>query len=156
MAVNVYAPLAMAEAFQDSVAASTQKKIVSMTSRSGIISQPGYRGPAFYRASKIGLNMVTRVMADDLREKGIVVAAISPPPTDTDMLRALIGADGASRQAKPADVIARLITVIEGLTLTNSAISPIFTPPSPTSVETPPAFLARSNTAGRSVTARYT
>jgi NAD(P)-dependent dehydrogenase (short-subunit alcohol dehydrogenase family) len=41
MAVNVYAPLAMAEAFQDSVAASTQKKIVSMTSRSGVISLPG-------------------------------------------------------------------------------------------------------------------
>jgi hypothetical protein len=33
MAVNVYAPLAMAEAFQASVAASAQKKIVSMASR---------------------------------------------------------------------------------------------------------------------------
>lgn len=121
MAVNVYAPLAMAEAFQDSVAASRQKKIVSMTSRSGIISQPGWRGPYFYRASKVGLNMVTRVLADDLREKGIVVATISPPPTETDMLRALIGREGASRQAKPADVIAGLITVIDGLTLTNSS-----------------------------------
>ena len=121
MAVNVYAPLAMAEAFQESVAASTQKKIVSMTSRSGIISQPGYRGPSFYRASKIALNMVSRVMADDLREKGIVVATISPPPTETDMLRALIGPEGASRQAKPADVIAGLIKVIDGLTLTSGA-----------------------------------
>jgi NAD(P)-dependent dehydrogenase (short-subunit alcohol dehydrogenase family) len=121
MAVNVYAPLAMAEAFLDSVAASTQKKIVSMTSRSGIISQPGYRGPYFYRASKIGLNMVSRVLADDLREKGIVVATISPPPTETDMLRALIGPEGASRQAKPADVIAGLIKVIDGLTITNGA-----------------------------------
>ena len=121
MAVNVYAPLAMAEAFQDSVAASAQKKIVSMTSRSGVISLPGYRGPYFYRASKIGLNMVTRVLADDLRGRGIVVATISPPPTETDMLRALIGPDGASRQAKPAEVIAQLMKVIDGLTLTNSA-----------------------------------
>ena len=70
MAVTVYAPLAMAEAFRDSVAASTQKKIVSMTSRSGIISQPGYRGPYFYRASKIGVNMITRVLAEDLRRRG--------------------------------------------------------------------------------------
>jgi len=121
MAVNVYAPMAMAEAFRESVAASTQKKVVSMTSRSGVISLPGYRGPSFYRASKIALNMVTRVMADDLRDSGIIVATISPPPTETDMLRALIGPDGASRQAKPADVIARLMKVIDGLTQANSA-----------------------------------
>jgi NAD(P)-dependent dehydrogenase (short-subunit alcohol dehydrogenase family) len=121
MAVNVYAPLAMAEAFQESVAASAQKKIVSMTSRSGVISLPGWRGPYFYRASKIGLNMVSRMLAEDLRDKGIIVATISPPPTETDMLRALIGADGAARQAKPADVIARLMKVIEGLTLQSGA-----------------------------------
>jgi NAD(P)-dependent dehydrogenase (short-subunit alcohol dehydrogenase family) len=120
MAVNVYAPLAMAEAFQDSVAASQQKKIVSMTSRSGVISLPGWRGPYFYRASKIGLNMITRVLADDLRDKGIVVATISPPPTETDMLRTLIGPENAARQAKPADVIAGLMKVIAGLTQANS------------------------------------
>jgi len=71
-------------------------------------------------ASKTGLNMVTRMLADDLRERGIIVATISPPPTETDMLRALIGPEGASRQAKPADVIARLIKVIDGLTLESS------------------------------------
>lgn len=120
MAVNVYAPLAMAEAFQESVAASQQEKIVSMTSRSGVISLPGWRGPYFYRASKIGLNMITRVLADDLREKGIVVATISPPPTETDMLRTLIGPENAARQAKPADVIAGLMKVIAGLTQANS------------------------------------
>jgi NAD(P)-dependent dehydrogenase (short-subunit alcohol dehydrogenase family) len=64
--------------------------------------------------------MVTRMLADDLRERGIIVATISPPPTETDMLRALIGPEGASRQAKPADVIARLIKVIDGLTLESS------------------------------------
>lgn len=120
MAVNVYAPLAMAEAFQESVAASQQKKIVSMTSRSGVISLPGWRGPYFYRASKIGLNMITRVLADDLRDKGIVVATISPPPTETDMLRTLIGPENAARQAKPAEVIAGLMKVIAGLTQANS------------------------------------
>ena len=50
-----------------------------------------------------------------------MVATISPPPTETDMLRALIGPEGASRQAKPAEVIAGLIKAIDGLTLTNSA-----------------------------------
>ena len=108
MAVNVYAPLAVAEAFREHVAASNHKKIVSLTSRSGIISQPGSRGPYFYRASKVALNMVTRVLADDLRSRGVVAAVVSPPPTETDMLRALIGPENAARQAKPSDVVAGL------------------------------------------------
>ena len=126
MAVNVYAPLAVAEAFREHVATSNHKKIVSLTSRSGIISLPGSRGPYFYRASKVALNMVTRVLADDLRRRGVVAAVVSPPPTETDMLRALIGPENASFQAKPADVVAGLIKVIDGLTLENSTAPTYF------------------------------
>jgi NAD(P)-dependent dehydrogenase (short-subunit alcohol dehydrogenase family) len=121
MDVNVYGALAVAEAFRDAVAASSQKKIVSITSRSGEISQPGYRGPYFYRASKIALNMVMRVLADDLRESGVIVALVAPYPTDTEMLRALIGPEAAARQALPRDSVAGMIRVIAGLTLENSA-----------------------------------
>jgi NAD(P)-dependent dehydrogenase (short-subunit alcohol dehydrogenase family) len=126
MAVNVYAPLAVAEAFREHVAASNHKKIVSLTSRSGVISLPGSRGPYFYRASKVALNMVTRVLADDLRSRGVVAAVVSPPPTETDMLRALIGPENAARQAKPSDVVAGLIKVIDGLTLENSTAPTYF------------------------------
>jgi NAD(P)-dependent dehydrogenase (short-subunit alcohol dehydrogenase family) len=121
MDVNVYGALAVAEAFRDQVAASEQKKIVSITSRSGEISQPGYRGPYFYRASKIALNMVMRVLADDLRERGVIVALVAPYPTDTDMLRTLIGTEAASHQARSEDSVAGMIRVIDGLTLENSA-----------------------------------
>jgi len=121
MDVNVYGALAVAEAFRDSVAASSQKKIVSITSRSGEISQPGYRGPYFYRASKIALNMVMRVLADDLRERGVIVALVAPYPTDTEMLRTLIGPEAAAHQALPKDSVAGMIRVIAGLTLENSA-----------------------------------
>jgi NAD(P)-dependent dehydrogenase (short-subunit alcohol dehydrogenase family) len=121
MAVNVYAPLAVADAFREHVAASAQKKIVSITSRSGIISQPGFGGPYFYRASKIALNMTMHALAVDLRQRGVIVALVSPPPTDTDMLRALIGPQNAARQARPADVVAGMIKVIDGLTVENSA-----------------------------------
>src|SRR5688572_10861626 len=120
MAVNVFGALAVSEAFREHVAASDQKKIVSITSRSGIISLPGSRGPYFYRASKVALNMVMRVLADDLRGRGIVVALVSPAPTETDMLRQLIGPEGAARQARPENVIAGLMKVIDGLTLANS------------------------------------
>ncbi len=121
MDVNVYGALAVAEAFRDSVAASAQKKIVSITSRSGEISEPGYRGPYFYRASKIALNMVMHVLADDLRERGVIVALVAPYPTDTEMLRTLIGPDAAAHQARPEDSVAGLIRVIAGLTLANGA-----------------------------------
>ena len=126
MATNVFGALATAEAFLDHVAASRQKKIVSLTSRSGIISQPGRRGPSFYRASKVALNMVMRVLADDLRERQVIVALVSPPPTETDMLRELIGPENAARQAKPADVISGLIKVIDGLTMENSGGQPVY------------------------------
>ena len=120
MAVNVFGALAVAEAFRDNVASSTQRTIVAITSRSGIISQPGYRGPYFYRASKIALNMSMRVLADDLRERGVIVALVSPPPTDTDMLRQLIGPENAARQAEPSEVIARVIELIGRLTSADS------------------------------------
>ena len=126
MATNVYGALAVAEAFRAHVAASGQRKIVSLTSRSGVISQPGYRGPSFYRASKVALNMVMRVLADDLREQKVIVALIAPPPTETDMLRQLIGPGNAATQAKPAEAIGGLIKVIDGLTLANSGGQPVY------------------------------
>jgi len=113
MAVNVFAPLAVSDAFREHVAQSKRKKIVAITSRSGIISLPGWRGPYFYRASKVALNMQMRMLADELRESGIVVAVVAPAPTDTDMLRQLIGAQGAAQQARPADSAAGLVDLIE-------------------------------------------
>jgi NAD(P)-dependent dehydrogenase (short-subunit alcohol dehydrogenase family) len=125
MGANVYGPLAVAEAFREHVAASAQKKIVSITSRSGVISEPGWRGPSFYRASKVALNMTMRVLADELRGSGVIVALVAPFPTDTDMLRALIGPPNAARQAKPEVSVAGLIKVIDGLTLANSGGPPL-------------------------------
>ncbi|HUQ53110.1 MAG TPA: SDR family oxidoreductase [Gammaproteobacteria bacterium] len=122
MGVNVYAPLAIADALRDNVAASRDKKIVAITSRSGIISQPGFGGPPFYRASKIALNMTMHVLAAQLRERGVIVALVAAPPTDTDMLRELIGRDNAARMTRPADAVAGLIRVIGGLTLDNSSL----------------------------------
>ena len=65
--------------------------------------------------------MVMRVLADDLRERGVIVALVAPYPTDTEMLRALIGPEAAAHQALPKDSVAGMIHVIAGLTLENSA-----------------------------------
>ena len=122
MAVNVYGPLAVAEAFREQVAASTQRKIVSVTSGSGMITVPGNLGPYFYRASKVGLNMVMKVLADDLRSRGVIVSLIAPGTADTDMRRSLVGAERASRDQTPAAAVAAMIHVIDDVTLEQSGL----------------------------------
>jgi NAD(P)-dependent dehydrogenase (short-subunit alcohol dehydrogenase family) len=123
MAVNVYGALAVAEAFREHVAASRQKKIVSVTSGSGIISLSGSAfGPYFYRASKVALNMVMRVLADDLRSRGVIVGLIAPGTADTDMRRALVGAERASADQPPEAAVAAMIQVIDGLTIDQSGL----------------------------------
>ena len=122
MAVNVYGALAVAEAFRENVAASEHKKIVSITSGSGMISIPGNLGPYFYRASKVALNMVMKVLADDLRGSGVIVGVIAPGTADTDMRRSLVGAERASRDQTPAAAVAAMMNVIDGLTLEQSGL----------------------------------
>jgi NAD(P)-dependent dehydrogenase (short-subunit alcohol dehydrogenase family) len=122
MAVNVYGALAVAEAFREHVAASRHKKIVSVTSGSGMITIPGNLGPYFYRASKVALNMVMKVLADDLRGRGVVVGLIAPGTADTDMRRAIVGADRASRDQRPEASVAAMMQVIDGLTLEQSGL----------------------------------
>jgi len=66
------------------------------------------------------------VLADDVRDRGIIVALVSPPPTDTDMLKELIGPENASFQAKVPDAVGGLMKVIDGLTIQNSGGPPIY------------------------------
>lgn len=123
MAVNVYGALAVAEAFREHVAASQHKRIVSVTSGSGMISESGSDlGPYFYRASKVALNMVMRVLADDLRSQGVIVGLISPGTADTDMRRELVGAELASQDKSPEAAVTAMIGVIDGLTLDQSGL----------------------------------
>ena len=87
MAVNVFAPLKMTEAFADHVAASRGKKVVSLTS--GVSSLElglGASNGLIYSISKAALNMAMRKSAIALRERGVIVALIAPGMVDTDML----------------------------------------------------------------------
>ena len=115
MAVNVLAPMKMAEAFADHVAASGQKKIVSITSGAGSVSREAVStGGAYYGISKTALNMAMRKVAADLSDRGIVVALVAPGPVVTDMLQtnrpALV-----PRASTPEDSAAGMAAVIGGL-----------------------------------------
>ncbi|MEY4938670.1 MAG: hypothetical protein RIQ93_405, partial [Verrucomicrobiota bacterium] len=121
MGVNVYGPLAVAEAFRENVIRSGQKKIVAITSGSGVISRGGGGGKThFYRASKAALNMVMRGLANDLKDQGVIVGLVAPGSADTDMRRELVGAERAAKDLRPEQSVAGMIKVIAGLTLENS------------------------------------
>lgn len=87
MAINVYGPMKMTEAFTDHVAASDQKKVVALSSGLSSIKMtskmPGFY---YYRSSKSALNMVMRGMRTDLRDRGIIVALIAPGMVGTQLL----------------------------------------------------------------------
>jgi NAD(P)-dependent dehydrogenase (short-subunit alcohol dehydrogenase family) len=89
MHTNVMGPIKMAEAFTPHVAASKQKKIVSISSTEGsltLISPRPDVNSIFYRASKAALNMSMINMAKALKDKGIIVTMQSPGLVQTDFV----------------------------------------------------------------------
>jgi NAD(P)-dependent dehydrogenase (short-subunit alcohol dehydrogenase family) len=117
MAVNVYGPLAVSEAFLANVAASRHKKIVAITSGWGVFSLPRPPGPYFYRASKAALNMAMHALQADLRDEQIIVGLVAPGAADTALRRQL---QGNTPAPTAAESVSAMITVIDGLTLENS------------------------------------
>lgn len=102
--VNTQAPLKLAEALLDNVAASAQKKIVTISSRIGSIGETD-TGLYAYRSSKAAVNMAMATLANDVRNLGITVITVSPGWVKTDM-----GGPTASLEAE--DSITRLRNLI--------------------------------------------
>jgi NAD(P)-dependent dehydrogenase (short-subunit alcohol dehydrogenase family) len=75
---NVIGPLKVAEAFVNHVAMSRQKKIVNVTSGSGVVSRVRQGNHYFYRASKAGLNIEMVALSIELAPRGVIVAMLSP------------------------------------------------------------------------------
>ncbi len=110
--VNLMAPMRMAEAFVEHVAASLQKKIVAISSTEG--SSPSAKGGIHaYRTSKAALNMLMHNLAPDLAPRGIVTAAFCP-----GWIRTRMGGPTAPLEAPPS--IAGLRSAIEGLKIEQS------------------------------------
>jgi NAD(P)-dependent dehydrogenase (short-subunit alcohol dehydrogenase family) len=122
MLVNTYAPLRVAGAFLEQVAASRQRKIIAITSGLGSLWQaPQSRLSYFYNISKAGLNMAMRLLQNEVRDRGILVGIVSPGPVNTDMQRRY--RDAAVQAGTPITVTAlspeesarALVTYIETL-----------------------------------------
>jgi NAD(P)-dependent dehydrogenase (short-subunit alcohol dehydrogenase family) len=118
MRVNAYAPLRLAQAFLDNVAASRQKKIITLTSGAGSLAAVGQaRDKYFYRMSKSASNMSMLLLQNEVRDRGIVIGLISPGPVDTQMNRDWRhGAAPSSSLQTPMQSAAAVVKVIEQLT----------------------------------------
>lgn len=104
--VNALGPLNVARAFAPRLRRGA--RLINISSRLGSIADNGSGGDYGYRMSKAAQNMLTANLALDLKEAGIIVAALHPGIVATSMT----GGKGT-----PADEVARdLISVIGKLT----------------------------------------
>ncbi|SEM85652.1 SDR family oxidoreductase [Nitrosomonas marina] len=83
--INTMAPLKMADAFYPQIARSELKKIVTITSKMGSVSDNRGGGSYVYRSSKSAVNIVMKSLAIDLESKGIIVGLLHPGWVRTDM-----------------------------------------------------------------------
>jgi len=109
MAVNAIAPVQMAEAFMDSVAASRQKKIMTISSGEGSVASIHGGRLYFYRSSKRALNMMMHTLARQVADRGIIVGLVGPGAVDTDMMKGI-----PIPKLKPADSARDVYAVIAG------------------------------------------
>ena len=112
MAVNALGPIKMAEAFLPHVEASTQKKIMTVSSSQGSITQVNVGMLYFYRASKSALNMMMRNLSFGLKGRGITVGMVAPGATDTDFMKGVKIPLG-----KPSERVAGMIQAIDTMTI---------------------------------------
>lgn len=105
--VNALAPLMMAEAFADHVAASQDRKLVAISSRLGSITFAN-NGRYSYRASKAALNMEWKGLSVDLAPKGLICVVLHPGWVQTDM-------GGAAATLTIEQSVPAMVKVIDGL-----------------------------------------
>jgi NAD(P)-dependent dehydrogenase (short-subunit alcohol dehydrogenase family) len=85
MRLNAHGPLRVSEALFPNVLASRQKKILAVSSLAGSfgVKGGGMPGGYWYKGAKAALNMMMLSMAQDVRERGVLVACLSPGQVDT-------------------------------------------------------------------------
>jgi len=96
VAVNIKGPLIVSQAFYKNVLASTQKKIIAISSSNGTLTGEAVPRPGaiFYRMSKAALNREMQIVAASTRKDGVTVVMFNPGPTLTERQEYLEGRAG--------------------------------------------------------------
>ena len=89
MAVNAVGPIKVCEAFLKHVQASTQKKMITVSSSQGSIGSVDAPRLYWYRSSKSAVNMLMVNLALQLKSRGITIGLVTPGATDTDFMKGL-------------------------------------------------------------------
>jgi NAD(P)-dependent dehydrogenase (short-subunit alcohol dehydrogenase family) len=106
---NAVAPVCVAQALTALLARGTAPRIVNISSGAGSLTRATEPDDYSYGASKAALNMMSRTLAWNLRERGITVVMISPGWVKTDM-------GGPDADLEPEESVRGLLRVIDGLT----------------------------------------
>ncbi len=109
MEVNVYGPLRLCQVVIPQMRRRKYGRIVNVSSGAGALSEMTGRTLA-YRVSKVSLNAITRILADEVRGTGILINAMSPGWVRTEM-----GGRNAPRSVEEgADTAIFLATLPDG------------------------------------------
>jgi NAD(P)-dependent dehydrogenase (short-subunit alcohol dehydrogenase family) len=81
---NLFGPLMLAQALAPLMKKHRYGRIVNVSSGMGQLSDMGVGSPA-YRVSKTALNALTRILAADLKDGGVLVNSMCPGWVKTDM-----------------------------------------------------------------------
>ena len=114
-AVNSTGPMLMAKHLIKLLKCSENPKIVNISSLSGSISRvSGFSGLYSYKASKAALNMLTKILSSELKDAGIIVAALHPGVMKTEM-------NGNDGDITPEESSMKIRSIIEKLKMKDSA-----------------------------------
>ena len=109
--VNTIGPMRVVTQFLPLLRNAEQAKIINITSQLGSLQAMTRNwGRYSYNSSKAALNMLTRMLSNDLKEEGISVICIHPGWVQTDM-------GGANASISPSESAAGILTIINDLTL---------------------------------------
>jgi NAD(P)-dependent dehydrogenase (short-subunit alcohol dehydrogenase family) len=84
MEVNAYGPLRLCQALVPLMRRHRYGRIVNVSSALGSLTEMG-GGTLAYRVSKVSLNAITRILADEVRGSGILINATCPGWVRTEM-----------------------------------------------------------------------
>ena len=104
--VNTIAPLMLAQAFVEQVAASRRKLIAMISSKVGSIADNGSGGSYLYRSSKTAVNQVVKSLSIDLAGHGITTLSLHPGWVQTAM-------GGPNAEISSAQSVAGMKSILE-------------------------------------------
>lgn len=111
--VNTVAPVMVAQAYADLLRNGDGARIINVTSDAGSLARRDRGCDYSYPASKAALNMMTRCLAGDFRDDGVIVVCMHPGFLRTDM-------GGPNAHMDVEEAIPTVVRVVDGLTMADS------------------------------------